>query len=221
MRTGRTLFLLVAILIAGCGDKGGDEPPAGLSVASLPGVYSGVFPCAGCPCIPTTLWVRDDGRFFIEQEYPESEGREAMTAHNLGRWTWDAADRALVLQGAGPGRVFTRPEPDSLVMRAASDLEHRLTRDPSAPEFAAEIRMTGVMRVGADGASFRECLTGIVAPVSRRGEYSKFLHQYRSSRSRGAPAYVEFDGRFSWADGSKVQSLTIERFHTIRNDGRC
>lgn len=216
----RLLLLIGIAQIVACSDNRRDEPVADLSGTSLSGVFSGVFPCSGCPGIETTLWVHAGGSFIIEQEYLTAEG-QAMTAQGLGRWTWVAAEEVLVLKGAGPDRVFTRPDVDSLLMQTASDLDHQLRRDPRAPNFSATIRMSGMMRLTADGASFRECLSGIVAPVGRRGDYSRFLHQYRSSAERGKPVYVEFDGRLSWSAEGSVQAITIERFGTIRNGGAC
>ena len=217
----RSLILLIIIMIGGCTDDQDVDLPDEIPVDSLPGVYSGVFPCADCPGIPTTLWVRADGRFFIEQEYPESDGREEVVVHNLGRWNWFTEDQVLVLQGAGPSRAFTRPDADALIMRTESDLEHRLGRDPAAPDFSAAIRMKGVVQLTADGAFFEECLSGLVAPVSRHGDYSRFVHQYRSVAGRGEQTHVELDGRFSWSDDGTLRSLTIVRFVTIRSDGSC
>jgi hypothetical protein len=219
--TGRSLFLLVILFVGSCSDDREGGHLTELPVTTLPGVYSGVFPCEGCAGIPTTLWLRADGRFFIEQKYPEVDDRDAMNAYNLGRWLWVTEDRTLVLQGAGPRRTFRRPGPDSLIMRTASDLEHRLDRDPAAPDFIAAIRMAGMMRMVGDGAEFTECLTGLVAPVATRGDFARFLHQYRSAGGRGEPTYVEFDGRFSWSDDGALRSLTIERFVTVKAGGSC
>lgn len=221
MTSVRSLIFLIIVLIGGCTEDQDLERPDEIPLASLPGVYSGVFPCADCPGIRTTLWIRGDGRFFIEQEYPESDGREEMVAYNLGRWSWFADDQVLVLQGAGPSRTFTRPDADVLIMRTESDLEHRLNRDPAAPDFSAAIRMSGMMQLIADGAFFTECLTGLVVPVSRRGDYSRFVHQYRSVAGRGEQTYVELDGRFSWSGDGALRSLTIVRFVTIRSGASC
>ena len=221
MASNRSLVLLVITLTAGCADDRSGEAPAEMPVAALTGVYSGVFPCAGCPGIPTTLWIRDDGSFFFGQEYPGSDGRKAAITYSLGRWIWGLEEQVLALRGSGPERIFTRPDSNSLVMRSASDLEHRLSRDPAAPAFDATIRMTGVMRTAAGGASFEECVSRIVAPVNQRGDYSRFLHQYRSAGARGEPVYVDLDGRFSWSEDGELRSLTIERFHTIREEDRC
>ena len=216
------LSILVAIaLIGGCSDDRPDESPTEVPVASLAGVYSGVFPCEGCPGIPTTLWIREDGSFFIGQEYPGSDGSTATATYSLGRWTWSLEDQALVLEGSGPRRIFTRPDANALVMQSASDLEHRLIRDPARPDFSAAIRMTGAVRMSADGVSFEECLSGIVAPIDRGGDYSRFRHQHRSAGGRGKPVFVDLEGRFSWSGDGTVRALTIDRFHTVREDNRC
>ena len=60
----RPLLTVVLLLVSACGDDGDREPPPELRVASLPGVYSGVFPCDGCPGIPTTVWLLMGGGYF-------------------------------------------------------------------------------------------------------------------------------------------------------------
>lgn len=220
MNPVRLLVFIVIAVIAGCTDDRHDEPTETVSDESLPGVYSGVFPCAGCPGIPTTLWIHAGGSFIFEQEYRPADD-QAMTAHSLGRWNWVDAEQMLVLQGAGPKRLFTRPDANSLLMRTESDLEHRLKRDSAATNFSGIIRLTGMMQVGPEGALFRECLSGIAAAVNRRGDYARFLHQYRSSVGPGKPAYVELEGRFSWSEDGNVQSLTIEQFRTVKKSSSC
>lgn len=217
----RICIALTIVLAAGCGDEPGNTEPAKLPVASLPGVYAGDFPCDGCPGIATTLWLRADGRFFFRQRYPADGIREAMNVYSLGRWTSFADEDAIELVGAGPRRTFARADVDTLLMRTDSALEHRIERQPTAPDFVETIRMTGTMRLRDDTASFTECLTGFVAPVSRDGDFGRFRHQYRSLIARGEPAYVELEGRFSWSADHTLTSLRIERFVTIKADGSC
>lgn len=221
MHLNRLLVFLVIILIGGCSDDRESDSPTELPEASLPGVYAGVFPCDGCPGIASTLWLRADGRFFFRQQYPADNPREATDAYSLGRWISIADEGAIELKGAGPTRTFMRVDRDTLVMRTDSDLEHRLTREPSTTDFSATIRMVGMMRMLGDGASFTECLTGFVAPVSKGGDFARFRHQYRSAVGRGEPAYVELEGRFSWSDDGALKSLIIERFITIKATGAC
>lgn len=206
---------VLAILLTGCSGGSDTDSRLELPVSSLPGTYSGVFPCESCPGIPTTLWVRSDGRFFIEQEYPEVDGQPAMNAYNLGRWNWIVSDQDLQLQGSGPRRTFVRPDRDILVMRTDSDLEHRLTRVSEATRFSAVISMSGLIQKRGKSVSFTECLTGFTAPINRGGDYARLMHQYRSVGGDG-PTYVELEGRFSWSDDGSLKSVTVERFVTVK-----
>lgn len=221
MTLNRIVILIVFFLVGSCGGDGDVESPPNLPINSLPGVYVGVFPCEGCPGIPTTLWLRSDGRFFFEQEYPAVEEREAMSAHNLGRWNWVVDERTLTLQGSGPARRFARQDADTLMMRTDSDLEHRLGRDASAPDFSATIRMVGMARMRGGNAWFTECLTGLEAPVKKDGDFARFRHQYRSAGGQGRAVVVELEGHFSWSPGGAPGSLTIDRFVTVKAEGGC
>jgi len=221
MSLKRVLLLFVIVIVSSCGGDHDSNNVAELPDESLPGVYSGVFPCEGCAGIATTLWLRADGRFFFQQRYPAEDSHDAMDAYNLGRWSFVGDDRAIELVGAGPARTFMRLDRDTLVMRTDSELEHRLTRDPGAAEFSATIRMAGTMRMRGGSASFTECLTGFIAPVSKGGDFARFLHQYRSVGGPRKPAYVEFEGRFFWSGDGTLKSLTIERFVTVKANGAC
>lgn len=221
MSLNRVLILVVIVLVVGCSDDPDNESPAEFPEATLPGVYTGVFPCEGCPGITSTLWLRADGRFFFRQRYPADDGGEAIDAYNLGRWSSIADDRAIELRGSGPTRTFVRLDRDTFLMETDSDLEYRLTRDPRITDFSAAIRMVGTMRMLGDSASFTECLTGFVAPVSKGGDFARFRHQYRSAGGRSKPTYVELEGRFSWSDDGTLKSLTIEQLITIKDDGAC
>jgi len=221
MPSNRLFILVVIMLVSACGDDRRSGDSAELSDAALAGVYSGLFPCEDCPGIAATLWLRADGRFFFRQRYLADEEFEAVDAYSLGRWTAADDRRAIELTGEGPIRTFMHPHGDTLLMQTDSDLEHRLTRDPGAPEFSDRIRMTGMMRLRGDSASFTECHTGLVAPVSKGGDFARFRHQYRSAGRRNEPVYVELEGRLSWSGDGAPQSFTIERFVTIRKDEAC
>jgi hypothetical protein len=215
------LFFVLAAAIGGCGKESENAPPTDIPVASLAGVYAGTFPCEGCPGIPATLWLRTDSTFFFKQAYPKTEERDAMDVYGLGRWSWQAGEQVLVLRGAGPARVFTRADAGELLMQTHTGLEHRLHWNPVQTRFTDSIAMRGIMRPGGEGMWFSECLTGLEAPVQTGGDYRRFVHQYRSTASRGKPAFVELDGRFNWSDNASPQSFRIDRFITIKPDGAC
>ncbi len=219
MCPSRLLLLTVLFVLGGCADDGDDLSRTALSLASLPGVYAGTFPCSDCPAIPTTLWLRPDGRFFFRQHYPADDEREAMDAYSLGRWSADGA--GIELRGSGPVRSFTRIDSDTLEMETDSDLEHQLSRDADAAPFSASLRLSGMMRTQGRNAFFTECLAGFDVPVAKGGEFTKFWHQYRSAGGRGKAIYVELEGRFSWTADGAPRSLAIERFITVKADGSC
>ncbi len=219
----RRYLPLLVTLLAACGESTDNASPQALPPATLTGVWTGVFPCDNCPGINTNLWLRTDGRFFIEQHYPaiDEGGGLPSTAHGLGRWLWNTEERVVMLAGEGPDRIFEQPDVDTLIMRTASSLEHRLGRNAASPPFAATIRLAGMARRQGDAFIFRECLTGFELPLETGGDYSRFRHQFRSVTPRGESASVELDGRFTWAADGAPQSVRIVRFVTIRDEGGC
>lgn len=208
--------------LTGCGPSADDgEPKTTLPPSSLPGVYSGTFPCDNCAGIDVTLWLRADGRFFLRRRYADADAGDDGGAYNLGRWHWSADDDALVLNGAGPGRAFSRPDPDRLVMRTDSPLDHSLTRDAVAADFTDRIGVEGTARLDNGRVTMTECLTGLAAAVEGGGEYARFVRQLRSVGVRGEPALVEIEGRFSWSDGGAPEALSVERLLAVRPDETC
>ena len=224
-RAGR--FALAGVigfaLLSGCEDKDEQPVPEAPPPETLPGAWAGVFPCDNCAGIDTTLWLRSDGRFLIEQQYPpgENDGGPALTAHGLGRWHWAGDVRHLVLDGRGPQRVFERPEPDILLMQSGSPLEHRLERNGAASDFPVTIRMTGTVREQGKGHLFTECLTGYSVPLETGGDYPRFARQFRTLVPGGAEAPVELDGRFAWGENGAPSALRLVRLVTIRASGGC
>lgn len=215
---GRLLLVCAALTIGGCGEVLG---PAGPDDASLPGVYTGTFPCRNCPGIRVSLWLKPDGRFFISQKYLEDVDADVVTTYNLGRWRPIAKSRGIELRGDGPRRFFSRADRDTLVMRTDSEGEYRLMRKTTAPEFTPIIRVAGMMSTSGDGTAFAECLTGFVAPVDPGHELLRFQQQYRSIGAPGEPVYVEFEGRFLWSKSGSLSSFGIERFISIRENRAC
>jgi hypothetical protein len=60
----------VLAALAACSRHSSDDEAATTPMPSgLPGVYAGAFPCSNCQTIAATLWIRDDGRFFLRQSY--------------------------------------------------------------------------------------------------------------------------------------------------------
>lgn len=192
-----------------------------MPTATLPGVYTGEFPCDGCDGINTTLWLRADERFIFRQQYAAIAERDAMDVFSLGRWQAVENGYAIELSGKGPVRTFDRTGADTLALRTASTLPHDLLRDSSQTVLAEPMRMQGSMRLVADGAVFTECLTGLSAPVSKSADYRRFRHQLRSADRSGQEVPVELIGRFAWANDGRPQEFLVVQFITIKSDEEC
>ena len=211
--------LVCAAFLAACSSD--PEPPDDIVKVSAPepGAYTGVFPCDGCPGIPTAIWLREGGYYFLEQVYSANGKQKSVTS--LGRWTWQPDSETLELRGAGPRRIFARADRASLVMRTDSPLEHRLTRDGTRGHFEAIIAVTGTLDPNGDVGTFAECISGMRVPVSRGADYSSFARQYRRTIPPGSAAFVEFEGQFRWREDGQPAAIAIRNFLTVRPDGRC
>lgn len=216
----RPLGVLCA-LIAGCGDRPDVAAPAGPDPGTVAGVWGGVFPCDNCPGIDVTLWLRPDGRFFVEQRYRPAEGDAPDVSYGLGRWAWRTDEQLLALSGAGPARLYERPDEDVLLLRTAAIEPHRLEARPGAADFTAVIRVRGVAQPAGDGYRFRECLTGYAVPLGKGGDYRRFARQFLDVVPRGEAASAEFEGRFDWGADGAPAAFHIERFVTLREAREC
>ena len=212
------LIVCIAALAACGSDSETEGEPEKLPAPNV-GVYSGTFPCDGCPGIPTTIWLRDDGNYFLEQIYQADGATESVTS--LGRWTWHTESETLELRGAGPHRVFVRTDRQTLVMQTPSPLEHQVTRSSAPRKFDGTITLEGTISTNSQVDTFSECITGMRIPVSRGGDYASFARQYRRVAAPGSPVFVEFEGKFRWRDDGAPDAIAMQRFATVRTDGRC
>jgi len=215
----RAGLVLAALLAAGCGGVDGDTgevddtPPA----PPEPGLWQGTFPCADCPGIEVTLWLRPDGAFFLRQHYLAGDG-DGERYYGIGRWVWDEAEPALRLRSGGPERVFDRPEAGLLAMRVAADLPHRLERSGDPAPFTDTIVLEGEYRVAGGERRFRECRSGITWPIVPRGDYRRLLHQY-GRVPRGEDALATVRGRLEPTESGEV--LFVEELVQLQPGRRC
>jgi len=171
--------LLAVLSTAGCGgpDEDTGESAGAPPPPAAPGLWQGTFPCADCPGIDVTLWLRPDGAFFLRQHYLADDGG-GERYYGLGRWAWDEDEAVLRLRGGGPERVFERPAAGRLAMRVASDLPHRLERSGDLVPFTDTVTLEGEYREADGTRRFRECRSGLAWTVVRRGDFRRLVHQY-------------------------------------------
>jgi hypothetical protein len=222
-------ILALAILLSSCGrDPAGDTQRRTPMPATLAGVYSGELPCSNCAAIDATLWLRADGRFFFRQQIRDdaasAETAQAPSAtYGLGRWSWDEIAAEAVLRGAGPERRLTVRDEHQLQLRVPSPVEHVLTRDAAAPRFADRVTLDGESAVTENGATFKECLTGLALPVADAGAYRELRRQHRRMNPRGKVALTTVEAHFvaTQTGSTTSERLVVDRFITIKPGQGC
>jgi hypothetical protein len=193
-------------------------------------VYAGEFPCSNCASIQATLWLRPDGAFVLRQQFLDDpsapNGNTSQegpsTTYGLGRWSWDEVAAEAVLRGRGPERrVVVRGEGE-LQLRAASSVEHVLARVAAAPPFGDRLTLDGESAVSENGASFKECLTGLTFAVADTGAYRELRRQHRRMNARGKVALTTVDAHLVRADGATTsERLAVDKFIGIKPGTGC
>lgn len=158
--------------------------------------YSGVLPCADCSGLKTSLFLQQDGTYILQEVYQGSkEGDQNFASY--GRWA-RTADKLVLTDSRGEKRYF-HPKDENLEM-----LDH--SGEPIVSSFNYTLKpvqqslpktpmaLTGMMQYSADAASFKDCATGKVFPMSA----SKALEaDYLAARK--APnqlVFISMDGHF-------------------------
>jgi len=224
-----SILVSVTAVLGGCSRASDDAEPARTPMpSSLAGVYSGELPCSNCAAIAATLWLRPDGRFFMRQQFTGGDDDQAAASdpsatYSLGRWTWDDVAAETVLRSVGPERRLTVVDADRLKLKAASPVEHVLTRDATVPPFGDRLTLDGESTVTERGATFRECLTGLEFVVSESGLYRELRRQHRRMNPKGRVALTTVEGHLVTVTHAATTSeqLVVDRFVTMKPGTPC
>ncbi len=212
-----------ASALLGCSGDGGDQRRSTPMPAQLHGVYAGHLPCSNCSAIEATLWLREDGRFFLRQAFLDEDEPHNSTSdapiYGLGRWHWDDQAAEAVLVGAGPERRLAAVDDDTLRLLTPSPQAHILERIPANPPFTDRLRIDGESVVSKEGASFTECLTGLSLPIADSGAFKELRRQQRMLNPRGKVALTTIDAHIVTDDS--VEVLVVDRFVTIKPGTPC
>ncbi|RBQ33112.1 copper homeostasis/adhesion lipoprotein NlpE [Rahnella variigena] len=130
--------------------------------------YSGVLPCADCSGLKTSLFLQQDGTYILQEIYQGSkDGDQAFASY--GSWA-RTADK-LVLTGNDGEKRYFHPKDENLEMLDMSG-------EPITSQFSYTLKpvqqslpktpmtLSGMMQYSADAASFKDCATGKVFPIS-------------------------------------------------------
>lgn len=167
--------LLLAVALVRCGAPASSDTPATTTdtvvvVSKVPaqwtGYYSGNLPCRDCPGIETTLWVRSDSSFILQQRYLE---RDSIRMGTMGQW--HVVNGLLTIGYAGDKPDFYQATDQGILLVdemgvAPEEVEH-WTLDKLADEIGDAIprmRLTGTFTYMADAQSFLPCGTRFPLP---------------------------------------------------------
>jgi hypothetical protein len=219
---------LIAAQLAGCGGNAGDQAERRTPMpATLAGVYSGTFPCSNCAAIEATLWLRTDGAFVLRQrlvddgDAPGDGAAGASTTFGLGRWSWDEVTAEAVLRGRGPERRLTVRDDGRLELRVPSPLEHVLERHSSAPRFTDRLMLDGESAVSENGATFKECTTGLTFNVADAGAYRELRRQHRRMNALGKVALTTVEAHLAGEEATASERLVVDKFVAIKPGTPC
>ncbi len=227
-RRSPMMFALAALLSSCGGDTASAPDPRTPMPASLAGVYAGELPCSNCSAIEATLWLRPDGRFFFRQQLRDDAAsaaspQAAVTTYGLGRWAWDEIAAEAVLRGAGPERRLVVRDEQRLQLRVPSAAPQVLAREPLTPPFGDRLTLDGESAVTDNGATFKECLTGLTLPVADAGAYRELRRQHRRLNPRRKVALTTVEAHFvtTAKESTLIERLVVDRFITLKPGKGC
>lgn len=170
-----SLVLIPILLLASCGndqnhDTNTSTPSDTLAVvpiaANWPGYYTDTLPCADCPGIETSLWIRNDSSFVLQERYLD---RDTVPRGLVGQW--HLVGDLLTVGYAGEKPEFYRYTEEGLLtvdeMGRTFDTELDYSLDKLADEIGDAIprmRLAGTFTYMADAQSFQPCGTRFPIP---------------------------------------------------------
>ena len=202
---------LLAALAAGCvqgpvAPGSGGAPAAHASLPPLPASFESTQDC----CVKITLNLRPDGAYALRQVFGPSE------FYDFGRWQLSGTDGLLFLEGGRDAQRYLVSSPDTLQAQDGTQ-GGDLKRKPQLEDLRGPFRLNGLY----DGATFKECRTGIAWPVddSRAGGSLKQDYEKSAPAKAGKPALVSIDARFV-LDGGR-EEVRIQRLPVILDATAC
>jgi hypothetical protein len=194
------------LLLAGCAQAPTEEksvPAESPPAAALPALPATYVNKPGCPgCLEVTLTLRADGSYFVREILGASE------FYDFGRWRH--ADGVLELVGGrdAPRRYVLR---ESALDSQAGTQGGDLTRAPRLEKLRGPFRLTGLY----DGATFRECRTGLAWQLDQTRAAAALKEEYLKRLEK--PALVMLDAQFEGAP----EVLRVLRPAAVLNARAC
>lgn len=159
-------IILLSLLITACssGPSPKEETNTAIdTVAAAPiewtGYYTGTLPCADCPGIETTLWVRSDSTFVLQQQGID---RDSVRTGTIGNWSVangvvELADRIHVIRrlASVQGGLEWLDEDGEPMPSGSKAVLEKLA--DAIGDAIPRMRVTGTFTYMADAQSFKPC----------------------------------------------------------------
>ena len=177
-----------------------------MALTGLPASFESTQDC----CVKVTLNLRPDGAYAVRQVIGPSE------FYDFGRWQQSSTDGLLFLEGGREASRYLVTGPDTLDAQDGTQ-GGDLKRKSQLEDLRGPFRLNGLY----DGATFKECRTGINWPIddSRAGGSLKQDYLRSSPGIAGKPALVSIDARFV-QDGGR-EEVRIQRLPAILDATAC
>ena len=203
----------------------------------LPASFTGTLPCADCAGISYHLDLWPDQTYHMRRVYlgvdDSPDDARGYGNDELGQWYADPANDKIILFGAaemplhwevkGPDRLRKMDIQGNPI---ESELDYDLTSDGHLTQTDLEgLFLLGEMTYMADTATFRECVTGRIYPISQEGDYRALERAYLADADGpGEPLMVHVEGSLvmrSAMEGPDRRSLVVDRFIQTRPPTGC
>ncbi|TPG60677.1 envelope stress response activation lipoprotein NlpE [Ewingella americana] len=159
--------------------------------------FSGVVPCADCSGIEMSLFLQQDGTYVLQESYLGAKDGDLMFA-SYGSWA-RTADKLVLTDSKGEKRYF-HPEGDNLAMLDSTGSpivsQFNYVLKPTAQNMPkTPMTLSGMLQYSADVASFTDCATGKVFPLS---DNKTLKTGYLAARKKPQElVFVSMDGHFT------------------------
>jgi hypothetical protein len=166
-------LLVAALFLAACAQppparQEKKPPPPAAALPPLPATYVSDAECPGC--LAVTLTLRPDGSYLVRDQLGASE------FYDFGRWRY--VDGVLELAGGRDARRFPL---------------HSLRRVAQVETLRGPFRMLGLY----DGATFKECRTGLGWPLAQTRAAETLKSEVL--KGQGSAVLVSLDAQFEGA----------------------
>lgn len=182
--------------------------------------YSGVVPCADCSAINTSLFMQQDGTYILQEAYQGTKNGDQAFA-SYGKWA-RTADKLVLTDSKGEKRYF-HPEGENLVMLDTRgqpiESQFNYVLKPTKQDMPkTPMALTGMVQFSDDVATFSDCTTGKIFPVSA----NKTLEQgYLAARKKpNELVFVSMDGHFTVESSTEdgVMQKTVVADNKVKFD---